>query len=91
MGAIKDIWHSERGLLAIVIILAATVLTGLDRMTVDQWTSFVTYVFVAYVTGKTITGAMEAYKGAGQHKGQTGPGFAELGEEIKDIPAGEVA
>jgi len=63
MGAITDLWKSERGLLAVVLIVAATVLAGLDRMTVDAWREFSLYVFGIYATGKTLTGAVAIMKG----------------------------
>ena len=63
MGAITDLWKSERGLLAVVLSVAATVLAGLDRMTVDAWREFSLYVFGIYATGKTLTGAVAIMRG----------------------------
>src|SRR5882724_9998058 len=57
MGAITDLFKSERGLLAVAILIAATVLCGTHQLTVDQWTAFVQWVFGIYVAGKTVTGA----------------------------------
>jgi hypothetical protein len=57
MGAIKDLFESERGLMAVVLAVAATVLMVLNRMSIDQWTTFEQWVFGVYVAGKTITGA----------------------------------
>jgi hypothetical protein len=64
MGALTDLWKSERGLLAVVLIIAATVLAGLDRMTTDAWRDFSLYVFGIYATGKTLTGAVAIMKGS---------------------------
>ncbi len=44
----KDLLNSEHGLFGIVIMIAATVLVALGRMTVDQWTGFAQVIFVAY-------------------------------------------
>jgi|GEM_PF-6378622 len=63
MGALTDLWRSERGLLAVLIIIAASVLTGLGSMPVAEWQTFVTGIFVAYAAGKTVTGAVEILKG----------------------------
>ncbi len=57
MGAITDLFKSERGLLAVAVIVAATVLCGTHQLTVDQWTTFTEWIFATYVAGKTITGA----------------------------------
>lgn len=59
MGALGDLWRSERGLLAVLVIVAASVLVGLGAMPVAEWQTFVTGVFVAYAAGKTITGAVQ--------------------------------
>jgi len=58
MGAITDLWKSERGLLAVLIIIAASIFVGLDKMTVADWQTFVTGIFIAYAAGKTVTGAV---------------------------------
>ncbi len=63
MGALTDLWRSERGLLAVLIIIAASVLAGLGSMPVAEWQTFVTGIFVAYAAGKTLTGAVEILKG----------------------------
>lgn len=63
MGAIADLWKSEKGLLTLAIIVCATVLAALNRMTTDQWISFVQVIFGAYVFGKTATGVAQIVKG----------------------------
>jgi hypothetical protein len=63
MGAIKDLFASERGFFALILVIAATVLTGLSQMTVDQWRDFSMTIFGIYVGGKTITGAVGIFKG----------------------------
>jgi hypothetical protein len=65
MGAIKDLWNSERGLLAVLIIIATTVLTGIGRMTVEMWQQTTLYIFGIYAAGKTITGAVGMFTGTG--------------------------
>ena len=62
MQAVKDLFASERGFLTLAIIISATVLAALAVMTVDQWTSFVQFIFVTYVGSKTVTGAIETLK-----------------------------
>ncbi len=62
MGAITDIWHSERGLICVLILITATILCAIGRMTVDQWTTTVQWTFGTYVVGKTATGIMESVK-----------------------------
>lgn len=54
-NAIQNIWQSEKGLLTSLVLIGATVLCALGRMTVEQWTGFVEVMMVAYIGGKTIT------------------------------------
>lgn len=58
MGALSDLWKSERGLVGFAIIAAATVLFALGRLSSEQWTSIVQWTFASYVAGKSITGAI---------------------------------
>lgn len=58
MGAITDIWKSERGLVAVALIAAATVLTGMHIIPADQWITYTKAIFIAYAAGKTVTGAV---------------------------------
>jgi hypothetical protein len=68
MGAITDLWKSERGLIAVALIVAATVLTALSVLTPErweQWSSFVKWIFITYTAGKTLTGAAVIMKSGG--------------------------
>jgi hypothetical protein len=57
MGAIADLWRSERGLVAIALIAAVTVLCGIGSVTVEQWLDYTKWIFVTYAAAKTVTGA----------------------------------
>lgn len=63
MGALTDLWKSERGLLTALILIAAGILAGLAVLTADQWMDFTKFIFVTYVSGKTVTGAVSIWKG----------------------------
>lgn len=63
MGALKDLWQSERGLVAVLLIVACTVLAALGRLTVEVWTEYTRWIFVAYAAAKTVTGSVEIIKG----------------------------
>lgn len=58
MGAITDIWKSERGLITVTLIAAATVLCGFAIIPVQQWLDYTKWIFVTYVAAKTVTGAV---------------------------------
>ncbi len=60
MGAIADLWKSERGLVAIALIAAVTVLCATGAVTVQQWLDYTKWIFVTYAAAKTVSGAAAA-------------------------------
>lgn len=60
MGALVDLWKSERGLIAVALILAATTLSAVGTITAPQWLEFTKWIFVAYASAKTISSVAEA-------------------------------
>jgi hypothetical protein len=63
MGALTDLWKSERGLLTALILIGASILAGVAILTAEQWMDFTKFIFVTYVSGKTVTGAVSIWKG----------------------------
>ncbi len=63
MTAIKDLFGSERGLLGLMLIVCCTVLAALGNVTFDDWQNYTKWVFLIYVGGKTVTGAVQIAKG----------------------------
>lgn len=63
MGAMSDLWKSERAVFALALTIASTVLTALGHMTVDAWRDFNLYIYGIYATGKSLTGAVALFKG----------------------------
>lgn len=62
MGAIADLWKSERGLVAITLIVATTVLCAISVITAAQWLDYTKWIFVTYAAAKTVTGVSLAIK-----------------------------
>lgn len=62
MGALKDLWHSERGIVAIALIAACTVMAALSSITTDQWVDYTTWIFLTYASTKTVTGVAAILK-----------------------------
>jgi len=62
MGAITDLWKSERGLVAIALIAAATVGLATARIPPDQWIDYTKWIFVTYAAAKTVTGSVAMLK-----------------------------
>jgi len=59
MGALLDLWKSERGLVLVALIVAVTTLCGLGYVSPTQWLDYTKWIFAAYVAGKTITGSVQ--------------------------------
>jgi hypothetical protein len=62
MVAFKDLFASERGLLAIVLILAATVLAAIGQMPIGAWQDFALWIFGIYAGAKTVTSSVSLLK-----------------------------
>ena len=60
---LTDILKGERGLYAIALTIASTVLTALGRMTIDQWQNFNLYLYGIFATVKTATTVTGLIKG----------------------------
>jgi len=58
MGAISDLFKSERGLVTIALIVACTVLCATSVIGAQQWLDYTKWIFAAYVAAKTVTGAV---------------------------------
>jgi len=54
--AVKDLLTSEKGLAGGLLIIGATVLVALGKMTSDMWVNYTEWIFGIYVAGKSATG-----------------------------------
>lgn len=73
MGAISDLWKSERGIVAIAGLILVTVMFALARITADQWEALFKWIFVGYTGSKTVTGGIAMLKGSGEAGGPKPP------------------
>lgn len=62
MAALKDLWHSERGVVGVALIVGATVLAGIGIVSADDWMSYTWKIFGLYAGSKAVTGAAVALK-----------------------------
>lgn len=72
MGALTDLWKSERGLIATLLIVAATVLAAMGQMTFAEWREYTLYIFGTYAVTKTVTGTMQIWRGTPDPASSTG-------------------
>jgi hypothetical protein len=66
MGAITDLLNNGRGLLAVLLVVAATILTALGKIDPAAWTTFVTWIFGIFTVGHTVVGATTVIAGGGK-------------------------
>jgi hypothetical protein len=62
MSVLKELLSSEKAIFVGLLIVAATVLTGMGKMTIDQWIAYTEWMAVTYVAGKTIQGTAAVIK-----------------------------
>jgi len=63
MDAIKNLLDNEIGIVGVGLVIAATVLTALGKMTTDQWTSYTQWAFGIYAGGTAVHGGLKAIGG----------------------------
>ena len=59
---LKNFLGSEKGILALALIIGATVLTALGKMSFAEWQEYTIYIFAIYTGGKAIQGAASAIR-----------------------------
>jgi predicted branched-subunit amino acid permease len=64
MGALADIWKSERGLIVVLLVVGATIGMLMGQVTFDQWSTYTLTIFGIYAGSKTVTGGMQIWKSA---------------------------
>lgn len=60
MNAFKSLLDDGKGLIGLGLIIAATVLTALGNMTIDQWQTFATWIFGIYAGSTALHGGLVA-------------------------------
>ncbi len=55
MGALADLWSSEKGVVAILLLVGATVLTAIGKIDAAGWRDYTTWIFGVYAGAKTVT------------------------------------
>lgn len=64
MKGLLDLLESERGTWCLALLLIATVFVVVGRLTGPEWGAFVGSITAYLVAAKTVTGYVEAKKGA---------------------------
>ena len=63
MQGAKDLVDSERGVIAIGLILASTILVFTGKMSVQDWMTYTQVIGIGIIGSKTATGMLETWKG----------------------------
>jgi hypothetical protein len=61
MKGVKDLLDSERGVLCLALLMAATLLAFLGKLPVLDWLTFAKWLAMTLVVSKTFTGAVETW------------------------------
>jgi hypothetical protein len=61
LDGFKALLGSEKALAGGMLVIAATVLVALGHMTVADWQSYTQIIFVGYIGGKTVQGAVSIW------------------------------
>lgn len=85
MGALTDLWKSERGLIASLLIIAVTVLAALGKVTFAEWREYTLYIFGTYAVLKTITGTTAIIKGTTDPAAEAKPTRVATPAEVAEL------
>lgn len=62
--ALKDLLASERGFAGGTLIVAATAMVFVGKLSADAWQEYTRWIFTAWVGAKTLQGTMVTYTNA---------------------------
>jgi hypothetical protein len=65
MQGTADLFNSERGVFAILVLVAATILAALGKLTIADWITLAKWIGVTLIASKTITSSIDVYQ---EHK-----------------------
>lgn len=60
MEILKNLLNSEKAVICLGLIIAASVLTGLGHMTIPEWREYTIWIAGIYVGGKALHGSAVA-------------------------------
>ena len=60
---VKNFLNSEKGVIALALLIGATVLAAMSKMTVAEWQNYSIWIFGIYTGGKSIQGAAAHFSG----------------------------
>lgn len=61
MGAITALFNSEKGLVALLLLIGSIVLAAIGTISGSDWINYSQVIFGVYVGGKTLQGAATAF------------------------------
>ena len=64
MDALKNLFSNEHGFVMLLLIIGATVLTAVGKMTVDQWTTYSQWIFGIFMGGHAVMSAADSISSA---------------------------
>lgn len=69
LGALPALFNSEKAVMAVLLLVAATVLAALGTLPIALWKDLAETVFWVYVGGKTVQGSAALFSDAMRAKG----------------------
>jgi hypothetical protein len=91
MNVLKNLLNSEKAVVTGLLVIAASVLAGLGKMSIDQWISYSQWMAGIYVGGKSIQGAAGAISNAKTNKAIAEAAMGELAILTTKISANDAA
>lgn len=87
---LRELARSEKAVFTLALIAAATVLTSLEHMSMEQWIDYTKYLATLYIPAKAIQGVAQVWKGSGVGTGATLGAALEANDAAADAKAEEL-
>jgi Ni,Fe-hydrogenase I cytochrome b subunit len=78
MDAFKNLFSNEHGFVMFLLIIGATVLTAVGKMTVDQWTTYSQWIFGIFMGGHAVMSAADSIGNARSNAAPPAPTAAAV-------------
>ena len=78
LGVVKNFINSEKAVAVGLLVVAASVLAALGKMSIDQWIDYTKWMATVYVGGKSIQGAVAKISEARGHEAVAAEATLEL-------------
>jgi len=88
-NVIKNFFNSEKAIAVGLLVIAASVLAGLGKMSISEWTSYTQTLAGIYVAGKSLQGGLGAFAASKANVSLASAAVADLAKTTDQIQSND--